>query len=687
MKKAFSLLLIFTLTLCSKPIYVVASGSPMNIADFALPEELGKIDSRFAGTSDRWVLLIQDIHGHFTAQENISAICDHLNQIYGIDTFGLEGGWSKTKLPRANALPNSRAKQQLARALLEEEYITGPFYSGLFSAKPLKLIGIENENLYAENRKFFLAHLDTREEAQKKIKAAEETLTALKQETYGPELLSFDRELVNFREGRNAGAFMPSLVSTAENLGVDLNDLDQIQLFKEILAAEKDLNREKLASEAKRLSASSPNSRLNFEELLRSGQIPPEKLSRYPQVLKFQEMMALQDSLSHHAFFDQIETTIARVKEKLFQSDVEKELDAKSERFGLIKKIVMLRAVPDDIKKASKEKDLLRAEASDADLSETLETGVNFYKLAQKRDSVFFQNIVKNPLLAGNIAVVAGGFHSEGLTARLEKENVSYMIITPGLGKEPEAPNEELYFARMRESAAETQTLSALANWPFQWLDRSYAAGTEELKKTGNQIKAVEAARNFRFRPAVAKGKKQTSVSVEDFMAMSEAEQKSTVEEWLKISEKPGTANVVLGYQPHVLEGILKTPEGLTFFNKYIVADKKMDLGEVRRPDSPYLLLSKQPKARIEVAEDEDLGQALTQRFQHGTEKPLMAIIDPDYKSGSILVLPPSAASLMLARPFAENRISGNVTMEFLGRVSSLMREFFEAQGVLETAA
>ncbi len=209
------------------------AGQPlMQIADLALPETLGKISSRFAGTTDRWVIVIQDIHAHLTAQENISAIVDHLNQVYGIETFALEGGWSKTKLIKSNKLPNSQAKQQLARALLEDAYLTGPAYSGLFSPAPLKLIGMENKSLYLQNRKAFLAQLEIRDQALAKLEPLKNEIAALKQETYNPGLLEFDHGLSLFREGKKAEVFLPALLETAEALKINFADLDQMGLFK-----------------------------------------------------------------------------------------------------------------------------------------------------------------------------------------------------------------------------------------------------------------------------------------------------------------------------------------------------------------------------------------------------------------------------------------------------------------------
>ena len=51
-----------------------------SISNLAIPKDLGKIEIRKFGTSSRWIIHIQDVHAHFTAQENIAAILD-VNEI------------------------------------------------------------------------------------------------------------------------------------------------------------------------------------------------------------------------------------------------------------------------------------------------------------------------------------------------------------------------------------------------------------------------------------------------------------------------------------------------------------------------------------------------------------------------------------------------------------------------------
>lgn len=692
-KTAFFVLLAFLASLLSSPLQAEPEEAPapkdlLQIADLAIPETLGKIEGRFAGNpekNDRWVLLIQDIHAHLNAQENISAIVDHLNQVYGIETFALEGGWSKTKLFKSNKLPNSRAKQQLARALLEEEYITGPAYSGLFSPSPLKLVGIESKELYESNRRAFLAHLKGKEEAEEKIKAAEADLAAQKQQAYHPELLAFDAGLVQFRKGSKTEIFLPSLFPAAESVQAGLSDLDQMKLFREVLDAESTLDKQKLESEAKRLVENSGDPRLSFEELLRSGKITEAQLQHYPEAQKFKEILKLEDAISHHAFFNQIETAIGRIKEKMFQTETEKNLDARSERLLLAEKIIRLEAVPADLKRAAVQQKQMKEEMAQAGLRDALQKGIRFYNLAKKRDASFFQNIVSQPLLSGNIAVVAGGFHTEGLTARFEKMGISYMIITPSLGEGNPPPNQALYYKRM----AENQTLAHLQNRFFTAaFDEGFTAGVKQLAETNNIPQAIETVFSFRKKAESAPAAGNGSGSIEAFMALGPEEQKSEVEKWLE-ETKAAKIPIVLAARNSVFQELFKDPAGLAYWKHYVAPDRNVTVGELRDNEDylTELLGMKAAVIRLNAPAGADIGALLIKKFLAGESKRPLALIDAGYQTKDFLVLPVSPASFLAARLLLESKLKGTVTEDFLRRTGSLLNEIFTEKNLLEQAA
>lgn len=460
----------------------------------ALPKSLGKIEDRFQGTGPYWIVQIQDVHAHAAAQENIAAILDHLNSAYGIEKVGVEGGWGETRFAKSWGLPSSREKQMLARALLEEEFLTGAGYAGLFSQSPLDLIGIEDQMLYEKNRQAYLAHLPGREAALEKIDTEEKNLLARKGETFNVRLLAFDKALYEFTSSHKADTFLPLVLDEAASLGLARADLDQIELFKRILDKEKQLDEEKLKAEAARLQKEFQKPHLGFEELLRHI-IPAEKLEHYPASRAYLEILDLQDVLSYRVFFMQLQQLTGEIQQKLYESDAERLLDQEWNSFLLLKKMLTFTATPEIFARFKTESQSVQERAAALDLAEALEHSLLFYRLAEKRDYVFFEKLQQTPKLQDNIALVTGGFHTEGLSNELRKAGISYIVISPDLGDQP--PDEELYIKRLVESPAGTQTLAHIQNRFFtRDFDEGFAAGILFLKTERNVFKAVDVVLN-----------------------------------------------------------------------------------------------------------------------------------------------------------------------------------------------
>ena len=161
MKRVFVAFFLLVITFTSAPVALQSetpepnTGTSFALSNLAVPEEIGKVQERFAGKSRRTIIQIQDVHAHVTAQQNIAAILERLRVVFGVKKAALEGAWSSTSLPKSHALPTSREKQLLAGTLLDDDRISGPVYAAIMSSEPIMLIGIEDETSYEKNRALF----------------------------------------------------------------------------------------------------------------------------------------------------------------------------------------------------------------------------------------------------------------------------------------------------------------------------------------------------------------------------------------------------------------------------------------------------------------------------------------------------------------------------------------------------
>jgi hypothetical protein len=619
----------------------------MQISDIAIPKSLGKIQDRYVGTSERWVIYIQDVHAHLTAQENIAAIVDLLNDNYGIQTVALEGNWSSTSYPKTWAHPATREKQRLTRALLEEDYITGPAYAAMFSKTPILLVGIENPELYQKNRQTYLDHLARREQIQSKIQALGNQIEEKKQSVFNPELLEFDQALAEFREGKKAEKFLPALMAQAENKAVDLADLDQIVLFKEALQKEKSLVKLKLDAEAKRLVEAYKTTGLRFEELLKSGKVPAEQLDRYPESKKYLSLMEVQEQIEHTKFFEQIEEAVERLKEELFISEEEKALDAEAERFYLAKKILLFQATPPDLDAYEEQKEAMDMDLEKAGLREARDLALNFYEMAEERDDVFFEKITADPQLQDNIAIVTGGFHTEGLSEHLKEMDISYLVISPELNNEP--ANEALYFQRLQENI-QTATLSELNNRIDSHQDRVIKDTLLAVER--GTIQDIREAVEIVARGQIISRVKVKAIPEGDFGALSPEEQEKAVEA-VFVQIREGKQVVMLMMKTEALNKLLEKEAGEEIIEQILSnPSNKMTLLFESYIEIPEAVTGKGNVSLIPLT---DIDKALTQRKpREAAAKKLLAIIDSEYENPNVLVLKESVVSLLLYRTLLE---------------------------------
>lgn len=660
----------------------VETETPLPLSDLAVPEDLGKVQERFTSGSRRTIIQIQDVHAHAIAQQNIASLLERLRTVFEIETVALEGAWSTTSLPKSHALPTSREKQLLATTLLEDDLISGPAYAAIMSPSSLTLIGIEEASLYEKNRDLFLKHLATKNAVAGKIENYRTALQILQKAAWSPDLLAFNQGFAPFRETSDISKFLPILLESAERFKLELTDLPQITLLRETLALEKSFDKARLEREIKQVIKKYQNTPWSLEELIRSGRISQEEIGIYPEIKKLTRLYKMRDELILADLVPQFEILSARILEKLIRSREEKELWEKTERFYLAKKILLLEAGPLDLKAYERESAALKIELGANELAEALSLALEFYDTVKKRDQVFFDKITSDPTLAGNIAVVTGGFHTDGLSERFREAGLAYITIAPELGGI--SADEKLYETRMAEgkgrqasdepsgkhpavhpSSAEAQTLSELNN-RLAAIDESFKKSYAILLQTRDARKAKAAflgapvavskaeqgthlARTQRIVAAPAAGTTlDTSVlRANEFMKKTRGEQLQLVNRWLAQAPERRERAMLVSSVSVLLKMLEKDPRVLPILERAI---KERDLivlaQDIAQRDTP---LSLHGIDRLEAPDITGMIQN-TPRFQQLARTHPFAIMKEGYRDPRWVILPEKATSLLLYR-------------------------------------
>jgi hypothetical protein len=684
-KKFFAVFIFLPLSLLFTPLSLRAetSGSKKNdslpLSSLAVPEEIGKVRERFMGHSARTIIQIQDVHAHIVAQQNIAAILERLRTVFGIETAALEGAWSSTSLPKSHSIPTSREKQLLAGALLEEDLISGPVYASLMSPEPITLAGIEEASLYEKNRSLYLAHLERAEDIEEKLRGYGVSLQNSQSSTWVPELLAFGNAFEKFRESSDIGKFLPILLKATETLGVDASDLTQIALIRDIMSLEKSFEKERLEAEVKQVIKKHKNGPWTIEELIRGGKIPAGEVGLYPELKKLTLLYKMRDQISLGDLTDQIGTLTSRILEKLVKTPEERALWERTERFYLSKRILLLQATPADLEAYKNEQIPLGSELSAAGLSEALVLSMDFYDTVKERDEIFFNKIMNNPTLAGNIAIVTGGFHTDGLSSRFRDAGISYITITPELGGT--SMNEKLYKERMADDGwrmAKNQapsslrppssaTLSELRN-SIATVDDRYPPSYEVLLQTkdlrrakarfsGNAVavstpeKISHLSREGRLVPGSKTGTavNASELRVSEFVAKPRPEQLETVRGWMAQGpERREKAMLVSSIR--ILAKILSEKSAVQLLEQAVLEGGIIALAkDVPAMEMPEILSSMRGIDRFEAPDIATLIEK-TPRFQRLAKKHPFAIMENDRASGTYVVLPEKPVSLVLFR-------------------------------------
>jgi hypothetical protein len=146
----------------------------------------------------------------------------------------------------------------------------------------------------------------------------------------------------------------------------------------------------------------------------------PQALQELSSVRRLQASMQLPDS---HILAQQLDRTEALLRLKLRPSEYDAFVMAKE-------------AVP-----------------SAPQLDRAIRAALNFYRLAHERSLTFIAEAIrKAPAAPGPRLLVAGGFHTSVMAARLRQSGRSYIVLTPRI---TQAGDEPLYEKRLMETASE----------------------------------------------------------------------------------------------------------------------------------------------------------------------------------------------------------------------------------------
>ncbi|GEM_PF-4814832 len=370
-----------------------------DISTLTIPSELASVQEIFQGEAGKpTIVLIQDAHCVFDAQKHIAGLIDLFQKQHGLNLVALEGGAGKLDPVIFRAFPDREAKESVFNEYLKRGEISGAEWASILNEKPGAFWGVEDEKLYRLNKDAFVRTQRERANLLHELARVKKLLDEFKRELYSNDLKELDTLVSGFKQNHAEiepllaflGKFEPHTVYPTITKLLAISEVD-LKVQKEKVLAE--LAAEDLFSEIEKY-ISSVRDKLSPSEDVR------QLINFYDRLELLTDLAGLQ--MSRPAFEEYRLDRASYMPEK-FQEF--------AERHGKF-----------------------------IDLAWNLDAHEEFYAIALKRDEVMYENVRNLLAKEGErfALFIAGGFHSSGISHKLKKEGISYIILTPRIDFMPE---------------------------------------------------------------------------------------------------------------------------------------------------------------------------------------------------------------------------------------------------------
>lgn len=494
-----------------------AAASSAPAFDLEIPAEWGTLEETYTprqtvpGTP--FIIHIRDAHAQPEAQLHIERILQFLSSEKKIGAVAVEAGFGKTDASVLNLFSDSDANEAAARGLLEMGELSGAAYFAANAGDKATVYGVEDEALYTESLKIFKKLKLAKDKVEPLIKTYRTALEENEARIFSEELknyvikkrawenqhdLSADYFLLlntlaekyldfSFADAahQDRWPYLVRLIKTGElerGLDIEAARKESAELCEKLTAA-KIADADYLISGIKALAESrepferwmernpyqgSSSARHFFELLWRSARERGISIVAYPQFLKLGGLAVLRQEILPDLLFKEIASVEEMIEKKIVVSGEEKKLFELSENINLVSKLLRLQMSREDhaafmAKKESLSPSNLKKEFSDLSFktplkafsASLLKEAETFYVLSVKRDQALIDNTLR---FAGSkpAVLIAGGFHSEGLTQILKSKNIPFVSILPKMTR---VADESLYENAMLGTDSNLKTL------------------------------------------------------------------------------------------------------------------------------------------------------------------------------------------------------------------------------------
>jgi len=478
--KLTSLILIQTLVFSS----ILWADQNDQAGSIKIPSDIGTIVERHdSEKSGKIVIHIQDTHTSYSAQKYLSKILSYLNNEYDTSIVGLEGATGELDTSKFSRFPDKNAKEKVGDYFLKNGRIDGVEYYSIVENNGIKedsvaVKGIEVDRLYRANMNAYLRSVSQQKNLLDFCGVYQDYLKKLKPDVYSAKLLEFDEINELYRnENLTFIDFCRELFSFSERNLVEYDELKHIGKLFSIIKLESSINFHRVDIERiqaiNQLSKSSLKKEESADILSREMSFRTQKVSmddfyryleetfarydfgldNFPNLKKYIAYVKTLSGVDHNKVLVEIDQLVDKIYGLFIENDTQRQLHEMAQLINIISRFPELQITNSEINRYKSLKEKYSC-AKIVEFTTKLSAGLNikpektfdtaqiednlalfedFYRLAREREQAMVSNALKLMDESGKnkLILIAGGFHTRGISESLKQQNVSYVVITP----------------------------------------------------------------------------------------------------------------------------------------------------------------------------------------------------------------------------------------------------------------
>jgi len=450
-----------------------------------IPASLGYVKERYLADTDKpTVIYIQDAHCNYSCQKSIESIVSYFNKKYNIDLAAVEGGAGNYDYSIFTSIPDIDLREKIADYFVREGRVTGVDLFAIENPNKLRVLGLEQPELYDKNLNVYRQSLTFKEKVDKYLGILRHFINNLKKPIFSRKTSALDKEKTDYDNNKNnLKDYVVYLKRIALDNEIAIGKFQNLSRLLILIEDEDKINFKRAEKEreilldviTKKLSkieiATLVQKSIDFkkkdisgvdfyEYLFRKARSCGIDLTDYPHLLKYKAYLDKYDTVEKDVFFEEIFDAEHHIADNLFTADDERTLYYLSDDLNVLDKLFsvsLTRRLYDYYlereseisakkfikfihEKAAWHKIPAAINPDVRDLDNYKNKVGKFYEYSFERDKVFVKNIDKYSKGLNALFVVTGGFHTDNMISLMKQRGYSYILITPKIISEKDNP-------------------------------------------------------------------------------------------------------------------------------------------------------------------------------------------------------------------------------------------------------